>query len=115
MCFCIRFDETIQLTKTEDVKRRYSVSSSDLEVGDCSVHHGWTLHAAPKHSNPMPRVAIGFSYVYAHARLLGNITSTQSVDRLVPDEDEISYGKWLPDLRMGDIIDHPLLPVVYPQ
>ena len=28
-------------------------------------------------------------------------------------EDELSYEAWLPDLREGAEIDHPLLPVVF--
>lgn len=111
-----RFNELQQLINTEDVKGRYNISSFNLDVGDCTAHHGWTLHAAqsqPKHSN-VARVAIGFSYVYTHARVLGSMTKAHPVDRKVPDEDEISYGQWLPDMNQGDPINHPLLPIVFP-
>lgn len=111
----LRFDERQKLLDTESVKGRYNISSFNLDVGDCTAHHGWTLHAAQKQPRRnTARVAIGFSYVYADARVLGGISSAHPVDMKVPDEDEISYGRWLSDLNQGDAIDHPLLPIVYP-
>jgi hypothetical protein len=100
---------------TPDVQSRYEIKSFNLEVGDCTVHHGWTLHAAQKQpAISSARVAIGFSYVFSGARVLGKITEDHPVDRKVPDEDAVSYERWLLHMNQGDVIDHPLLPIVYP-
>ncbi len=97
------------------------VSSADffsqisvMRVGDCTVHHGWTLHDAPPQNNSLSRLAIGFTYVIGDATVLGDFDSkTPSRYSQFKDEDEYSYRDWLKDLKEGDVIDHPLLPLVY--
>lgn len=104
------------LYNTEEILARYGLGTpAYLDVGDCTVHSGWVMHAAsiqPK-SRP-PRMALGFGFVASDATVMianGNPLKIRNF----PDEDEISYGPWLPDLKEGQVIDHPLLPIVYPR
>lgn len=89
-----------------------------LDVGDCTAHHGWVLHDAPpqpKESEFKDRLAIGFTYVAGDATVLTDLYSQTDRTRRANfgDEDEYSYRDWIKDLNEGDVIDHPLLPVVF--
>mmetsp|Transcript_16669 Transcript_16669/g.25071 ORF Transcript_16669/g.25071 Transcript_16669/m.25071 type:complete len:365 (+) Transcript_16669:3-1097(+) len=98
------------------INKRYSiVEVSEFEVGDCTAHDGWILHAANEQMNrKQARVAIGFSFVAGNARRLEDLHATGSRPwRSVKIEDELSYADWIYDIKGGEIIDHPLLPVVY--
>lgn len=104
-----------------EMKSRYGGygQARTLEVGDCTVHHGWVLHYAPpqlKTSQFQDRLAIGFTYVAGDATVLTDLygQDTNSHRRATfGDEDEYSYRDWIKDLSEGDVIDHPLLPLVF--
>lgn len=85
-----------------------------LKVGDCTAHHGWIKHQAPPQPNSNSRLAIGFTYVIGDATVLTDLPAKTS-NRYTEfrDEDELSYRDWIKDLKEGDKIDHPLLPLVY--
>ena len=82
-----------------------------LLAGDCTWHHGWCLHSAPDlfDDEKKDRVAFTASYVADGARLLDeNVLGRQD------GEDSISYEGWADDIAPGDVIDHELLPLVWP-
>jgi hypothetical protein len=85
-----------------------------LNVGDCTVHHGWVKHYAPPQSSANIRLAIGFGFVIGDATVLQDFPAhTPNRYQEFRDEDEYSYRDWIKDLKEGDVIDHPLLPLVF--
>mmetsp|Transcript_26677 Transcript_26677/g.45077 ORF Transcript_26677/g.45077 Transcript_26677/m.45077 type:complete len:150 (-) Transcript_26677:1611-2060(-) len=85
-----------------------------LAVGDCTAHHGWIKHYAPPQPNHNSRLAIGFTYVIGDATVLRDLPAeTENRYAEFGDEDELSYRDWIKDLQEGDVIDHPLLPLVH--
>jgi hypothetical protein len=104
----------------DEVSTRYEGYSQPraLRVGDCTAHHGWVLHyAAPQNeeSEHKQRLAIGFTYVAGDSTVLNDLYNRYDPHRRAHygDEDEYSYRDWISDLNEGDVIDHPLLPLVY--
>jgi len=103
-----------------DIPTRYNgyAQARYLKVGDCTAHHGWVLHYAPPQNTESEitnRLAIGFTYVAGDATVLLDKYGTSNPHRRsrFGDEDEYSYRDWMKDLQEGDVIDHPLLPLVY--
>ena len=82
-----------------------------LSAGDCTWHHGWCLHSAPDlfDDEQKDRVAYTASYVKSPVRLLD-----EEVLGRQDGEDAISYEGWVNDVAPGDVIDHELLPLVWP-
>ena len=82
-----------------------------LSAGDCTWHHGWCLHSAPDlfDDEQKDRVAYTASYVKSPVRLLD-----EKVLGRQDGEDAISYEGWANDVAPGDVIDHELLPLVWP-
>ena len=71
--------------------------------------------APPQRPDGRARRAFAVSYVTAEATPLPDLAAA-GARRGRPafnPEDELSYEAWLPDLREGAEIDHPLLPVVF--
>jgi len=96
---------------------RYGVAIYEhMNVGSCTVHDGWLYHSANSQvSGSRDRVAIGFSFVSARARVLPELESRKRflMRRDLDPEDNWSYKEWLRDLKPNDVIDHPMLPLVY--
>lgn len=103
------FVHALQNYSDDSIRERYEVNYMDgLRVGDCSAHHGWTLHFAPPQLNSKKsRHAVAFSFVAAGARTLSK------TPRAV--EDHVSWAPWFQEVGIGNRIDHPLLPVVWPR
>jgi ectoine hydroxylase-related dioxygenase (phytanoyl-CoA dioxygenase family) len=98
-----------------------------LELGDCTVHSGWTLHCA----NGMTmfdneddndeqnlflkkdRYALAVTYVDGRAEIRNDIQ--QNKNSLGHDEDRQSYVKWIDDVEPRQCFEHPLVPTVWPQ
>lgn len=104
----------------ENISTRYDgfEQAKALDVGDCTVHHGWVVHYAPpqpKASHWKDRLAIGFTYVAGDSTVLPDPYRRSNPHRRCRfgDEDEYSYRDWIKDLHEGDVIDHPLLPLVF--
>lgn len=94
----------------EVMLQRYNVvDHSPLALGDVTFHHGWCLHGSPANKLQDARIALTVAYTAAGAR-------TQAKDCLFApaEEDEISYENWVKEVGEGKVIDHPLLPTVYP-
>ena len=106
----------------DDMENRYGGYSQAryLNVGDCTAHHGWLIHCATKQPDSAvhkDRLAIGFTYIAGDSTVLPDLycqNRSQSHRRTqFGDEDEYSYREWIKDLKEGDVIDHPLLPLVF--
>lgn len=95
----------------KDLEERYEVQSyGAFEVGDCSFHHGWTLHSAPGNTGSATRIAYTVTFIRDKARLLNN----DDYQLRYPDqEDTGSYAPWLDEVGWGGVAEHPLLPLVF--
>jgi len=93
-----------------DLSDRYVVDSYDsYTLGDCSFHHGWTLHSAPGNPSGDTRYAYAVSFVADGARLL----NAEGHIRYPDNEDSASYAGWINDIGWGGIAEHPLTPLVF--
>ena len=70
------------------VEKRFETASFDFEVGDCSVHHGWLLHSAPR--TKQSSTAITFSFVPKGTKAL-----TLNKRKMVAKEDFVATRRWL--------------------
>lgn len=93
-----------------DLSDRYATMQYDeWEVGDCTWHHGWTLHCAPGNTLPEARYALSLSFVADETALLNE----EGHIRYPDDEDMQSYSEWINDIGWGGIAEHPYTPIVY--
>lgn len=96
--------------REDDCSERYEVfSEEEMEAGDCTFHHGWTLHSAPGNGADETRYAYSVSFIADGAHTLEKDIS----DKLMNDEDKQSYAHWIEDVGWGNYADHPSLPIVY--
>lgn len=93
-----------------DGSNRYqeaNIGASGLALGDCTWHHGWTLHCAPPNPLQTPRRALAISFFADGDRRL------RSPRRVPHSEDAESYEPWLEDVPPGHPARHTLLPLVW--
>ena len=95
----------------DDLSTRYTIEeSSELQPGDATWHHGWTLHAASPLDGGArsPRVAWALSYVASDVRILPQ----ESLSVVQQAEDSVSFKPWIGSLRPGARADHAMLPLL---
>lgn len=89
------------------------VQARQLRVGDCTVHHGWIRHFSPPQKKGVS-LAVSFTYVIGDATVLDDFPAVSPLRYTTFEEEEnCSYRDWIADLHGGDVIDHPLLPIVF--
>lgn len=90
--------------------QRYTLRDyAPLALGDVTWHHGWTLHGSPGNTLGEARVALTVCFTSAQAKVMG-----KDVLFFPDEEDAISYEDWIAEVGVGGVVDHPLLPIVYP-
>jgi hypothetical protein len=93
----------------KELEGRYEIGShGPYELGDCSFHHGWTLHSAPPNSGETTRIAYTVTYVRDGARIQDGDGQLRYPD----DEDQHSYDDWIEEVGWGGVASHALLPLV---
>lgn len=111
-----------------------------LDVGDVTIHSGWTLHCAndnkidAKGPTKEDRYALAISYVDARAEVRADIpgisanlrnqhqrnqnkvnkSNNRNSDDLRDDEDRSSYSEWIGDVKPRTYFEHKLVPIVWP-
>ena len=75
-----------------------------FEVGEVSFHAGWLYHRAGPNTTGRPRKVMTMIYMDAAMRLKAPSNPNQQVD----------WDTWCPGARLGEVIDTPLNPVLYP-
>ena len=96
----------------EDLEARgYEIETyEELDLGDLTAHHGWTLHwSPPQPEDSAPRYALSICYFADGARRM----STENLRRVPHDEDEWSYDEWLREIAPGHAARHPEIPIVW--
>jgi hypothetical protein len=84
-----------------------ALAERSLRLGDCTWHHGWTLHCSSPNALQRPRRALTFSYFADGA------TRLDSRRRTPHTEDADSYAAWLSAVKPGHVARHHLLPLVW--
>ena len=93
-----------------DLTGRYEiVDYPNFEVGDCTWHHGWTLHSAPPNTLDLDRYAYAISFIADGTYLLQEDGHIRRPDT----EDYQSYEDWIEDVQWGNFADHKYLPLVF--
>ena len=95
-----------------DLSERYEdrlVDYGSFDVGDCSWHHGWTLHSAPENNLSETRLAYAISFIAEGTRLL----QSEGHIRYPDNEDDAPYAAWINDLGWGGYAEHSLLPITW--
>lgn len=80
-----------------------------LNIGDCTVHSGWTLHSADDGSRlekQEHRYAFTVTFVDARAEIRENL------NRLGHSEDLKSYDSWIRDIQPRTYFEHPSVPII---
>ncbi|MCF7923110.1 MAG: phytanoyl-CoA dioxygenase family protein [Candidatus Marinimicrobia bacterium] len=81
----------------------FEVSADEFELGDISVHAGWTVHHAGPNLTDQAREVMTIIYMADDTRLLKSPTKTQLVDR----------DAFTPGVQPGELITTPLNPVLF--
>lgn len=77
---------------------------TQMNAGDATFHYGWNLHAAPGNNSNTTREVMTIIWVADGCKVTKPINPNQERD----------MERWLPGLQVGDLVDSPLNPVVYP-
>lgn len=99
-----------------------------LNVGDCTVHNGWTMHCANNNGQKggaKTRFAIAITYVDSHAQVREDVPkvgkNVRSKSAIKPTrrplgdaEDSASYADWIGDVAPRTRFEHELVPDVWP-
>jgi len=80
------------------------VDEGPFALGDVSFHSGWTFHRAGPNRTARPREVMTIIYMDSEMRLAEPANENQRID----------WQAWCPDVKVGEIIDAPLTPVIYP-
>lgn len=75
-----------------------------FELGEVSFHAGWLYHRAGPNRTKTPRGVMTIIYMDMDMRLKAAENDNQKLD----------WETWCPGARVGEIIDTPLNPVLYP-
>jgi hypothetical protein len=73
-------------------------------LGDVSFHAGWTFHRAGENATPRMREVMTVIYMDAEMRLAAPRNPNQQLD----------WEAWCPGARVGERIETPLNPVLFP-
>ena len=81
-----------------------------MNIGDCTVHSGWTLHSADDGSMMVEgqgdRYALTVTFVDAKAEL------REDLNMLGHAEDSKSYDDWITDVKPRTYFEHPFVPIM---
>ena len=83
-----------------------------MQVGDVTVHSGWTLHCANSNESN-DRMALAISFVDAQAEVREDVLDKSGGKG--DNEDNWSYESWVKDVTPRTRFDHSLVPIVWPQ
>ena len=78
-----------------------------MQIGDLSVHAGWTLHGANGGIGTGERYALAVTFVDASAEIREDAVDSQ----VGHDEDKRSYEDWVFDVEPRSYFEHDLVPI----
>lgn len=84
--------------------KRYPLLREPFELGEVSFHAGWTFHRAGPNITETPRAVMTIIYMDAQMKLKQPDNDTQILD----------WEVWCPGAKVGEVIDTPLNPILWP-
>ena len=75
-----------------------------FDAGEISFHSGWIFHRAGPNTTDQTRKVMTVIYMDKDIRLKAPVNSGQQND----------WATWCPGVKIGDIVDSPINPVLYP-
>jgi ectoine hydroxylase-related dioxygenase (phytanoyl-CoA dioxygenase family) len=100
------------------LENRYPKRIADympLQVGDVTVHSGWTLHSSNGNEHGKDRVALAISFVDAKAEVRQDASGDDSKN-IGDNEDQWSYQDWVHEVPVRKPFKHhDLVPIVWPR
>lgn len=97
-------DDSERLIRGAMERRGFALVDDPFELGEVSFHLGWTFHRAGPNRTEIPRSVMTVIYMDRAMRLAAPANSMQQLDRDV----------WCPGARVGEIIDTPKNPLLFP-
>ena len=96
-------ESEVQITAAMEAQG-FALDDRPYALGDVSFHAGWTFHRAGANTSNRPRSVMTMIYMDAAMRLAEPVNHMQAADRY----------RWCPGATVGEVIDTPLNPVVFP-
>jgi ectoine hydroxylase-related dioxygenase (phytanoyl-CoA dioxygenase family) len=118
--FALPYWNGLQGTEYDRLEDRYNNNISHhmpLEVGDVTVHNGWTLHCAGAADMlERDRYAIALSYVDGGAEVRENVLEVdRSTSTVIGDKEDVwSFRSWVGEVKPRSQFRHPSVPIVWP-
>ena len=97
-------DESEQLVTAEMERQGFPLIDDPFELGEVSFHSGWTFHRAGPNRTDHPRAVMTIIYMDRDVRLKAPSNRNQQID----------WDVWCPGAKIGEVIDTPRNPVLYP-
>jgi hypothetical protein len=82
----------------------FALVDGPFDLGEVSFHGGWTFHKARPNVSPQARAVMTIIYMDSTMQLKASSNAMQDNDA----------GQWCPGVGVGEIIDTPLNPMIYP-
>ena len=83
--------------------RDLPIDESSFELGEVSYHYGWTFHRASPNTTGRPRAVMTIIYMEDGIRLIQPQRKAHMND----------WNTWLPGVKVGEVANSPLNPVLY--
>jgi ectoine hydroxylase-related dioxygenase (phytanoyl-CoA dioxygenase family) len=118
--FALPFWNEFDGPEYDRLEERYNNKSlhyMPLNLGDLTVHSGWTLHCADGNDSSEDRLALAISYVDARAEIRETAMnfSPSTGGGYGDNEDQWSYREWVGQVPVRKPFGtHPLVPIVWP-
>ena len=95
-------DESEAKIEAALIAQHFPYVNDPFEQGEVSFHYGWTFHRADGNSSEHPRRVMTIIYMDAEMRLKKPENANQQND----------WDSWCPGVKIGEVIDSPLNPVI---
>ncbi len=82
---------------------RYGIVEEPFDLGDVSFHSGWTFHRAGANNTARMREVFTIIYMDEQIRLSEPKNRNQEID----------WERWCPGVRVGEVVNSELNPVLY--
>jgi len=104
------FEKGRDLAISDDSERQIGFNLKDFpidegpyDLGEVSFHSGWTFHRASPNTSDRPRAVMTVIYMEDGIRLISPKHKNHEAD----------WARWMPDCKVGEVVDSPLNPVLY--
>lgn len=97
-------DESEQRITAEMERQGFPLVDEPFELGEVSFHSGWACHRAGPNRTGRPRSVMTVIYMDRGMRLKAPSNRNQQID----------WDVWCPGAQIGEVIDTPKNPVLYP-